>query len=198
MMRSALLHHDPAAERHRQPAHGARLQQHDHGRADPLPPHARRPTLWQPGTDHAGIATQMVVERQLEAEARPATTSAAMPSSSGSGSGRASPAAPSPASCAASARRSTGSTNASRWTRACPTRSRGLRPAVRGGPDLPRQAAGQLGPGAAHRRLRPRGDVRRRVRPHVAHALPAEQRHRDILSSRPPARRPCSATAPWR
>ncbi|HYK25647.1 MAG TPA: class I tRNA ligase family protein, partial [Steroidobacteraceae bacterium] len=25
-------------------------------------------TLWQPGTDHAGIATQMVVERQLEAQ----------------------------------------------------------------------------------------------------------------------------------
>ncbi len=24
--------------------------------------------LWQPGTDHAGIATQMVVERQLAAE----------------------------------------------------------------------------------------------------------------------------------
>ena len=23
-------------------------------------------TLWQPGTDHAGIATQMVVERELE------------------------------------------------------------------------------------------------------------------------------------
>jgi valyl-tRNA synthetase len=28
------------------------------------------PTLWQPGTDHAGIATQMVVERQLNAEGR--------------------------------------------------------------------------------------------------------------------------------
>ena len=27
-----------------------------------------RNTLWQPGTDHAGIATQMVVERQLEGE----------------------------------------------------------------------------------------------------------------------------------
>jgi valyl-tRNA synthetase len=27
-------------------------------------------TLWQPGTDHAGIATQMVVERQLGAEGR--------------------------------------------------------------------------------------------------------------------------------
>src|SRR6185369_15773388 len=27
-----------------------------------------RDALWQPGTDHAGIATQMVVERQLEAQ----------------------------------------------------------------------------------------------------------------------------------
>jgi valyl-tRNA synthetase len=29
-----------------------------------------RDTLWQPGTDHAGIATQMVVERQLAAQGR--------------------------------------------------------------------------------------------------------------------------------
>ncbi|MFZ0500367.1 MAG: valine--tRNA ligase [Steroidobacteraceae bacterium] len=29
--------------------------------------------LWQPGTDHAGIATQMVVERQLEAQGRKRT-----------------------------------------------------------------------------------------------------------------------------
>ncbi|MBM3504157.1 MAG: valine--tRNA ligase [Alphaproteobacteria bacterium] len=29
-----------------------------------------RDTLWQPGTDHAGIATQMVVERQLDAEGK--------------------------------------------------------------------------------------------------------------------------------
>jgi valyl-tRNA synthetase len=27
-------------------------------------------TLWQPGTDHAGIATQMVVERQLSLEGK--------------------------------------------------------------------------------------------------------------------------------
>ena len=27
-------------------------------------------TLWQPGTDHAGIATQMVVERQLNAQGK--------------------------------------------------------------------------------------------------------------------------------
>jgi valyl-tRNA synthetase len=25
-------------------------------------------TLWQPGTDHAGIATQALVERKLESE----------------------------------------------------------------------------------------------------------------------------------
>jgi valyl-tRNA synthetase len=29
-----------------------------------------RNTLWQPGTDHAGISTQMVVERQLQAEGK--------------------------------------------------------------------------------------------------------------------------------
>jgi hypothetical protein len=34
-------------------------------------------TLWQPGTDHAGIATQIVVERQLRRKASRATTSAA-------------------------------------------------------------------------------------------------------------------------
>ena len=27
-----------------------------------------RPTLWLPGTDHAGIATQMLVERDLRAK----------------------------------------------------------------------------------------------------------------------------------
>ena len=31
-------------------------------------------TLWQPGQDHAGIATQMVVERQLEREGEPTRT----------------------------------------------------------------------------------------------------------------------------
>ncbi|HYM29645.1 MAG TPA: class I tRNA ligase family protein, partial [Steroidobacteraceae bacterium] len=30
-----------------------------------------RDALWQPGTDHAGIATQMVVERQLAADKQP-------------------------------------------------------------------------------------------------------------------------------
>ena len=45
--------------------------------------------LWMPGTDHAGIATQAVVERRLfEEEKLPATIWAAKNSSSASGSGR--------------------------------------------------------------------------------------------------------------
>ena len=44
--------------------------------------------LWVPGTDHAGIATQMMVERQLASEGTcRAATSAAKPSSTASGSG---------------------------------------------------------------------------------------------------------------
>jgi valyl-tRNA synthetase len=50
--------------------------------------------LWQPGMDHAGIATQMVVERQLMERRSPAVARwAARPSSTRSGSGRPSPAA---------------------------------------------------------------------------------------------------------
>ena len=89
-----------------------------------------RDALWQPGTDHAGIATQMVVERQLAAKGilldRPglraaddeAQTSAARNSSRRSGNGRRNPAAPSRTSCAGSAPRRIGSANASPWTRA--------------------------------------------------------------------------------
>ena len=80
-------------------------------------------TLWQPGTDHAGIATQMVVERQLHRRRQDAPRrSAARPSSSASGTGRRNPAARSRARCAASAPRSTGAASASRWTPACRAR----------------------------------------------------------------------------
>jgi valyl-tRNA synthetase len=41
-----------------------------------------RASLWVPGTDHAGIATQNVVERMLAAEGRTGTTSGARSSSS--------------------------------------------------------------------------------------------------------------------
>ena len=59
-------------------------------------------TLWVPGTDHAGIATQIVVERQLqERRHQPRTTWAARTSSRKCGSGRRTAAAPSRARCAA-------------------------------------------------------------------------------------------------
>ena len=80
-----------------------------------------RDALWQPGTDHAGIATQMVVERQLAEEgnqtrqrAGPRRVRRARLAVEGE-----SRAARSPASCAASAPRSTGRASASPWTRAC-------------------------------------------------------------------------------
>jgi len=63
--RTALLHRDPAAQRHRFAAYGHAL---NNTLQDVLVRFERmrgRDVLWQPGTDHAGIATQMVVERQL-------------------------------------------------------------------------------------------------------------------------------------
>ena len=54
-------------------------------------------TLWLPGTDHAGIATQMVVERKLAEEGLDRRTWAAKNSSSAFGSGRRNTATPSSA-----------------------------------------------------------------------------------------------------
>ena len=75
--------------------------------------------LWQPGTDHAGIATQMVVERQLEAQGRKRSELRARPSSSAFGNGRRNRAARSPRRCAAWGTPSTGRAIASRWIPAC-------------------------------------------------------------------------------
>lgn len=80
-------------------------------------------TLWQVGTDHAGIATQMVVERKIAAEeGKPVTTTTAKLSSTKFGNGKRNPAARLPVRCAVSATPSTGSVNASPWTKACPMR----------------------------------------------------------------------------
>ena len=67
-------------------------------------------TNWVAGTDHAGIATQIVVERQLQAEGKTATISAATNSSSACGRGNRSRARPSRARCGAWAPRPTGPT----------------------------------------------------------------------------------------
>ena len=92
--RRALLHHDPAAQRDRHAAHGARVPAHAHGRAHALPPHARRPHALAAGHRPRGHrhadGGRAPAERRGHARG---TTSAARPSSSASGSGRSSPAA---------------------------------------------------------------------------------------------------------
>jgi valyl-tRNA synthetase len=77
-------------------------------------------TVWIPGTDHAGIATQIVVERQLAEQGinrhdmgREAFTAKVWE-------WKENPAAPSPARCAAWAARWTGAVNTSPWTTPAP------------------------------------------------------------------------------
>ena len=77
--------------------------------------------LWQPGTDHAGIATQMVVERQLmerQETEPPRDGPRGFPQARLGVEGRES-AAPSSTSSSGLARRATGRASASRWTRGC-------------------------------------------------------------------------------
>ena len=79
--------------------------------------------LWQPGTDHAGIATQMVVERQLMERQEPGRRDIGPREfSRGSGPGRRNPAAPSSTSSSGSAPPATGRASASPWTRGCRAR----------------------------------------------------------------------------
>ncbi len=65
--RKAVHDRHPAAQRDRRAAPWAWSEQHAARHPDP---HAKRmqgyETLWMPGTDHAGIATQAVVERRLK------------------------------------------------------------------------------------------------------------------------------------
>ncbi len=84
-----------------------------------------RDVLWQPGTDHAGIATQMVVERQLAAENTTRQEMGREAFIDASGSGRPNRAAPSSASFAGSAPRATGRASASPWTTGCRPRCAG-------------------------------------------------------------------------
>ena len=173
--------------------------------------------LWQPGLDHAGIATQMVVERELAAHRQRRPPRAGPRGLRRQGLGvegavrRHHPRAVQAPRRLASTSRAT----ASPWTR-------GFHDAVlkvfvdfyERGPDLPRQAPGQLGPALRDRDLRPRGRAGRDPGPPLAPALPARGRRHlratrssfdadgsrtvarpaTTSSSPPPAPRPCSAT----
>ncbi len=138
-----------------------------------------RKTLWQPGTDHAGIATQMVVERQLN---RAGTSRTELgrekflervwewKERSGN-------------TISQQMRRLGASVD---WSRDAFTmdpavvarRSRSVRAAPRRGLDLPRQAPRELGSGAAHGSFGPRGAEHRGTGQAVATALSHQGRRR--------------------
>jgi valyl-tRNA synthetase len=154
-------------------------------------------TAWIPGTDHAGIATQIVVERQLDAQkvsrhdlGREKFVEKVWEWKEKSGS-----------TITGQMRRMGASAD---WAREYFTMDPKLSKVVtevfvrlRARPDLPRQAPGELGPGAGHRRLRPGSGVGGRRRLHVAHQVPAGRWQRPSWWP-PPVRKPCWATWPWR
>ena len=129
---------------------------------DILVRHARlkgKDALWVVGTDHAGIATQMVVERQMDAQGREAHRfHAARPSSRRCGSGR-------PRAAATITRQLRRLGASCDWANERFTMDEGfskavrprLRRALQAGAALPRQAAGQLGSRPQDRDLRSRG-----------------------------------------
>ena len=152
-------------------------------------------TLWQPGTDHAGIATQMVVERQLNAAGRSrldlgreAFVEKVWEWKSTSG-----------GSIARQMRRLGASVD---WNRDKFTMDpdlsrgghRGLRPPVSGRVDLPRQAAGQLGSGAEDGALGSGSRVRGGIGPSLASQATRCATAAGTWSWRRPARKPCWAT----
>ena len=156
-------------------------------------------TLWQPGTDHAGIATQIVVERQLEAEGtsrrdlgREQFVERVWEWKEESGSTITRQMRRLGASCDWSRERFTMDEGLSRRG------DRGVRAPARGGPHLSRQAARQLGPGAADRGVRPRGRVRGGERARCGTSATRSPPAPASWSSRPRARKRCSATSPSR
>ena len=145
-----------------------------------------RDVLWQPGTDHAGIATQMVVERQLMERQEPGRRDMGREKflervwewKAESGGTIINQLKRLGASCD--------------WSRERFTMDEGLSRAVlkvfvelyNAGADLQGQAAGQLGPEAADRDLRPRSAAGRGQGPSLAHQLSDRGHSRTTLHHR--------------
>ena len=159
-----------------------------------------RDVLWQPGTDHAGIATQMVVERLLAEQGngppRPGPRGLRRAGLAVEGGVAA---APSPSSCAGSALARLAARALHHGRRAVGRGARRCSSTCTAGADLPRPAAGELGPEAADRDLRPRGGEPRGEGHPLAHPLSDRGCARPSSSPWPPrGRRRCWATPRWR
>ncbi len=159
--RDAVLHRAAAAERHRHAAHGPRVPANADGRADPLAPDERRQHALAGGhrpcgdrhADRRRAAAQG--GRRVTARARPRCVQRARMGVEG-GIRRRDHAADAPARpvgrlVARAVHDGRGPVGG---------RAGNVRAAVRGRPDLSRQAARQLGPEARHGRVRPRSRFR--------------------------------------
>ena len=123
--RSRYTHRHSAAERDRRAAPGARAEQHAARHLIRWKRMQGFNALWMPGTDHAGIATQAVVERRLLEEEKKTRHDLGRERnwSSGSGPGKTNTKPASSASSSRWAAAAIGSGPGSRSTRVCAGRS---------------------------------------------------------------------------
>ncbi len=136
-------------------------------------------TLWQPGTDHAGIATQMVVERQLNAAGNePARFRARSLRREGMGVEEHLGRLDRPTDAPIGRIGGLEARQIHHGSRSVRGGHRGLRAPVSGRVDLPGQAAGQLGSGAEDGALGSGSRVRGGIGPSLASQVPAVRRQR--------------------
>ena len=198
-----LLHHDPAAERHRHAPHGARVPGHDHGRADALSPHARRVDAVAAG--HRSCRHRHADGRRAAAQRRGQAAHRPQPRAvRRAGVGVEAAVRRQHRRAAAPARR-LGRLVARPLHDGSRAVARGhgsVRAAARGRPHLPGPAPRQLGSGAAHGAVRPRGAERGGDRLALVPALSVERRqrraHRRDHASRDHDRRRRRRRAPGR
>ena len=175
--RRAVLHHDSAPQRDRHAAHGTRVPGHDHGRADPLSPNERTKDALATGDrsrgnrDPDGGRASDQRRRTDPPESRPERLRRAHLALEGALGQHHHPSDETDGGV-----RRLGSRTVHHGRGALGGGAGDLRPALRRGPDLPRQAPRQLGPRPADRGVRSGGRLRGGGRGAVAHPLSADRR----------------------
>ena len=203
--RRALLHPAAAAERHRQPAHGPRLQPHADGHPRPLAPDAglRRALAARPrprrhrhadGRRARARPRGNAGRREMGRDAFVAKVWEWKAQSGGTILEQSRRLGDSLRPVAQRLHHVRRPRRAGRRGGQLPRRgAEGLRRLLRARPDLPRQAPGQLGPALRDRDLRPRGRAGRGQGPPLAPALPARGRRDLRAPDRLRRRRPPTA-----